>query len=146
MSEPERSPAWTSFAAITIGILGVLNVVIGTAALTKKEYFDEGSLLFENLAFWGWVWLVIGGLQLLTAVLIVLRMTAGTALGLIGASVSLLIWFFTIGAHPTSSIVIIALDVLIIYALTAERPGSSTGGEVPDRTYGSPGVQGPRVG
>lgn len=147
MYEPERSRGWTLFATIAIGIAGAWNLVIGIAALTKTEYFDEASLLYSNLVFWGWVWLIVGALQLLTALLLALRKTAGTALGLMGASVSMLVWFFSIGAHPVSSILIIAMDFLILYALTAERPGSSGAGDLPaGRPYESPGVAGPRTG
>ncbi|HET9723804.1 MAG TPA: hypothetical protein VFR44_08175 [Actinomycetota bacterium] len=147
MYEPERSRGWTTFAAIAIAIAGVWNLGIGIAGLSKREYFEEASLLYSNLAFWGWVWLIVGALQLLTALLLALRKTAGTALGLAGASVSMLVWFFSIGAHPVSSILIIALDVLIIYALTADRPGSTSAGDQPSgRSYESPGVAGPRVG
>lgn len=147
MYEPERSRGWTTFATIAIAVAGVWNLVGGIAGLTKREYFEEGSLLYENLALWGWVWLVVGALQVLTAILIARRVTAGTALGLIGASVSMLVWFFSIGAHPLWSILIIALDVLVIYALTAERPGVTAAADQPSgRPYESPGVSGPRIG
>jgi hypothetical protein len=53
---------------------------------------------------------------------VVRRTAAGKALGLIGASVSMLVWFFGIGAHPLASVLVIALDSLILYALTADRP------------------------
>jgi hypothetical protein len=147
MDEPERSRGWTMFAMIAIGIAGVWNLVIGIAGLSKTEYFEEGSLLYQNLAFWGWVWLIVGALQVLTAILLAFRMTAGTALGLIGASVSMLVWFFSIGAHPVSSILIIAMDVLIIYALTAERPGTTAAADLPSgRPYEPPVVGGPKIG
>lgn len=144
MSEHERSRGWTTFAMIAIGIAGVWNLVIGIAGLSKSEYFEEGSLLYQNLAFWGWVWLIVGALQVLTAVLLALRITAGTALGLIGASVSMLVWFFSIGAHPVSSILIIGLDVLILYALTAEGPVVVD--EASGRAYEPPVAGGQRFG
>jgi hypothetical protein len=122
--DAERSRGWTLFAGITIGVAGGWNLIVGIAAFAKKEYFDETSLLYSNLEFWGVVWVLVGALQLLTAFLVLARTTAGQALGLIGASVSMLVWFFSLGAHPMASILIIALDALIIYALTAERPGS----------------------
>lgn len=124
--DAERSRGWTLFAGIAIGIAGGWNLILGIATFSKKEYFDEASLLYSNLGFWGVVWIVVGALQVLTAILVLARMTAGQALGLMGASVSMLVWFFSLGAHPVASILVIALDALIIYALTAERPGSET--------------------
>ncbi len=135
MYEPERSRGWTTFAAITVGIAGGWNVIISIGALTKREYFHPSSLLYSNLSFWGVVWLFVGLLQLLTAILLARRVTAGTALAIIGASCSMLIWFFSIGAHPLSSILIIAIDFLILYAVTADR---QYGGEPTYRVPESP--------
>jgi hypothetical protein len=92
----------------------------------------------------GFVWTVVALLQLLTAFLIARRITAGKALGLIGASLSMLTWFFSIRAHPTASVLIIVLDGLILYALTAEP---SYDGPIPSdaRIEGmAPGQQGQR--
>jgi hypothetical protein len=122
MSEPERSPGWTSFASITIGIAGGWNLILGVAAFAKKESFHTASLLYQNLSFWGVVWIVLGAVQVLTAVLVIRRSTAGKALGIIGASVSMLVWFFSLDARPIASVLVITLDALILYALTADRP------------------------
>jgi hypothetical protein len=40
-------------------------------------------------------------------------------LGVVLASLSMLVWFFSIGAYPMWAIMIVALDALIIYGLTA---------------------------
>jgi hypothetical protein len=122
MSEPERSAGWTTFATITIAVAGAWNLLMGVAAISKREYFHEASLLYQNLGFYAVMWILIGSLQLLTAVLVARRTAAGKALGLIGASVSMLMWFFGLGAHPLASVLVIALDALILYALTADRP------------------------
>jgi hypothetical protein len=125
MDEFERSHGWTLFASVVIGVAGVWNLLLGIAAFTKKAYFSAGSLLYQNLSFWGIVWIFMGALQLLTAFLVLRRSTAGKALGLIGASVSMIVWFFSIGAHPVSSILIIVVDGLVLYALTADRPSGN---------------------
>jgi hypothetical protein len=109
-------------AWIVIGVAGIWNLILGIAAFTKKDYFREGSMLYSNLSFWGWVWVVIGALQVVTAILVARRMTAGKALGLIGASVSMVVWFFSLGARPLASLLVITLDGLVLYALTADRP------------------------
>ncbi|HEX2426109.1 MAG TPA: hypothetical protein VHM47_09530 [Actinomycetota bacterium] len=125
MDLEERSTGWTRFATIAIGIAGTWNVLLGVGALTKRPYFNEHGLLYDNLTFWGWVWLVIGALQILTAILVARRSTAGKALALIGASSSMVVWFFSLGDRTFASILVIALDVLVLYALTAERPYAS---------------------
>jgi hypothetical protein len=125
MDEFERSHGWTLFASVVIGVAGGWNLILGVAAFTKRAYLSAGSLLFQNLSFWGIVWIFMGVLQLLTAFLVLRRSTAGKVLGLIGASVSMIVWFFSIGAHPVSSILIILVDALVLYALTADRPSGN---------------------
>lgn len=109
---------------IAIGVAGAWNLTLGIAAFARKGYFDQGALLYRNLAFWGGVWLIIGALQLLTVVLIARGTVAGRGLGIAGASASMFTWFLSIGAHPISSILVIALDLLIVWALTADQPDS----------------------
>lgn len=122
MDEPERSHGWTMFATIMVGVAGAWNLILGVAALAKPEYFEETELLYENLSFWGVVWICIGILQVLTSVLIARRTIAGKALGIAGATASMFAWFFSLGAHPVASILVIVLDALILYALSADRP------------------------
>ncbi len=126
MDGSERRQGWTWFAAITIGVASGWNLMLGIAAFVKQDYFDVGSLLYDNLRFWGVVWLTMGALQALTALLVAFRLTLGRLLGVLGASVSMLVWFFSLGAHPIASIVIVALDLLILYALTAEQPDAES--------------------
>lgn len=122
MGDPERGRGWTRFAMVAIGVAGVWNLTLGIAAFARKGYFDQTALLYRNLAFWGWAWLLVGLLQLVTVVLIARRTTLGRGLGIAGASASMLVWFLSIGAHPISSILVIALDLLVVWALTADEP------------------------
>lgn len=146
MYEPERSRGWTVFAWIVIGVAGVWNLILGVAAFTKKEYFSAGSILYESLSFWGVVWIVIGVLQLLTTILVARRSVVGRALGLIGASVSMIVWFFSLGARPLASILVIALDALVVYALTAERDSGVSIASVDERYSSMAAEPGPHFG
>ena len=91
----------------------------GWAALVRKEYFSEASLLFHNLQVVGWVWLGIGVFQVLASYLIIARRPSGRVLGIALAALSMLAWFFTIGAYPMWAMMIVAIDALIIYGLAA---------------------------
>jgi hypothetical protein len=122
VGEPQRSRGWTRFAMIAIGVAGAWNITFGITAFAKKGYFDQASMLYSNLAFWGWSWLVVGLLQLLTVILIARGTVLGPGLGIAGAGVSMIVWFMSIGAHPISSIIVIALDLLVVWALTADEP------------------------
>jgi hypothetical protein len=122
MDEPQRSRGWTRFAMIAIGVAGLWNLALGITAFSKKGYFDQAAMLYRNLAFWGWIWLLVGLLQLVTVVLIARGTILGRGLGIAGASASMIVWFLSIGAHPISSILVVTLDLLIVWALTADQP------------------------
>jgi hypothetical protein len=114
----EQFSGWWAFAGIMIVIAGGFNLIDGIAALAQKEYFSEQGLLYTNLQFWGWILLVIGAIQVLTAVLIFRRSTAGAVLGIIIAVLSAFAAFFAIGAYPAWAILVLVVDGLIIYGLT----------------------------
>jgi hypothetical protein len=132
---------WADLAAVLFVIGGIHNGIAGLSAIFKKEYFSESGLLYENLQVWGWVWLILGLLQLIAASLLVGRASSGRILGIVLASMSAIVWFASIGAYPLWAIVVLVLDVLVIYGLTTHpeafgeaapmemgpRPGDSVG-------------------
>ena len=114
----DRSASYASFAAIWFFIGGAFNVMSGVVALLRKDYFDEGGLIYENLQVWGWGWVVLGALGILAAWLIVRGGQAGRALGILLAVVGLSVWFLNIAAVPLWAIVNMVVYGLIIYGLT----------------------------
>ena len=108
-----------TFAGVLFLVAGFWNFFAGWAALVRKEYFSEASLLYHNLQVVGWVWLGLGVIQVLASYLIFARKVSGQVLGVVLASLSMLVWFFTIGAYPMWAMMIVALNALIIYGLTA---------------------------
>ena len=110
---------WATFAGVLFMVAGFWNVFAGCAALVRKEYFAETSLLYHDLQVTGWVWLVLGAIQVLASYLIFARKVSGQVLGVVLASLSMLVWFFTIGAYPMWAMMIVALNALVIYGLTA---------------------------
>jgi len=127
MSE-ERGTGIITFAAVILSLAGFFNGIHGLAAIFKKEYFDEASLLYQNLQVWGWVWLILGVLQISAAYMLLGRARAGRTLAIFLAGVSAVIAFASMGAHPVGSILVIAMDVLVIYGLTVRADMFSAAG------------------
>ena len=127
MSE-KRGTGIITFAAVILSLAGFFNGIHGLAAIFKKEYFHESSLLYENLQLWGWVWLILGVLQISAAYMLFGRSSGGRILAIVLAGVSAVIAFASMGAHPTGSILIIAMDVLVIYGLTVRADMFTPGG------------------
>jgi hypothetical protein len=107
---------WYDFAGAMFGIAGAFNAIQGLSAIFKKEIFAEEAMVYQNLQFWGWVWLIVGILQIAGAIM--LFSGQGRVLGIVLAAVSAVVSFTSLGAHPVWAIIVIAIDVLIIHGLT----------------------------
>ena len=125
-TDPEPS-GWAvggmMFAATMMILVGVFQGIIGLAAIIKDQFF----LVTHNYAFdvdttaFGWIHLVIG-IAVAGAGFALFGGRKGAAVfAIILASLSALSNFFFIPYYPFWSLLIIAIDVWIIWALT--RPG-----------------------
>ena len=97
-----------------------LNLIWALTALIKPEHFSESNLAWENLAAWGYIFLFVGAIQVAVGGLILARKEAGRALGVIIASISIILNFFTLGAHPHWSIIVLVMSGVVIWALTSD--------------------------
>lgn len=109
------------FAGIVILIAGALDLIWGISALSDKQYFDEESLLFEGLTTWGWIYIVLGGLQAGIALLVLSGNGIGIALGMFGAFLAILTNFVAIGAYPIWSCILIAINFLVLFLLATSE-------------------------
>ena len=121
MAQEKQGGGWTDFAGVILLLAGILNLIAGIAALAKKEYFITGGELFTSLQVWGWIWLVLGVLQIVAGYLVWARISFGRSLALALVGLSIAVWFMTMGLHPWWSIIVIFIDGLVIYALTVFR-------------------------
>jgi hypothetical protein len=70
-----------------------------------------------NVDAWGWFWLIIGAVQLLTGFLLLARNSWGLMLGVSIAGLSALMAVFAIFEWPLWAFSVLTLDLLVIYAL-----------------------------
>jgi len=135
-----KGMGWYDFAGALFALAGIWNAVSGLGAIFKKEYFSEEALIYENLQLWGWIWLVLGLVQLGAAAALIGG--GGRVLGIVLAAISATVSFASIGAYPLWAILVIALDVLIIYGLTT-HPETGTGEVFPSSVAPRPGEMRP---
>jgi len=109
---------WIAFAGAYMLIAGVMNVIWGIVALSNKSAFVEDGLVWSNLSTWGWVAIIVGGGQCLAGLLILARRFAGQWLGGIFAFIGLLMDFLSAGAYPLWSLLAIAANALVLWAVT----------------------------
>ena len=109
---------WAAFAATMVLIAGVFNFIYGLAAIVDDDYFAASDLLFGDLSLWGWIHLILGVAQVVTATMIFSGSDLGAVLGITFAGFNAIAALLAIGAYPVWSVIILVIDGLIIYALT----------------------------
>jgi len=124
-SGPVTQPAsgwvgWVYFAGIMLLLLGGFQIIEGLTALFNRTYLlvsSNGLLVTANLAAWGWLHLIIGVVALVAGYGIISGKRWAQILGIVLACVSALVNLTYIAAYPLWSMTIIAVDILVIYAL-----------------------------
>jgi len=116
----QQGSGWILFAAIMIGIAGILNVVYGIAAIDNAQFYaGHTEFVISSLKTWGWITLILGILQLLAAFSIWRGGVFGAVFGIFAASLSAIGALLAIPAYPFLSLSIFAIDILVIYGLAA---------------------------
>lgn len=114
----EQGSGWVLFAWVILAFAGVMNIVHGITALTNAKFFTADAVyVFGDLRTWGWIVLILGVLELLAAASVWTAGEFGRWVGIVIAGVNAVAHLGTMQAYPFWSIVIIAFDVLVIYAL-----------------------------
>ncbi len=111
---------WITFAGAAALVAGGYNALSGIAALADDDTLaaQASEVLYGiDLTLWGWFWLLLGVVQLVTGVLIIQRSSLGFALGLGIACLSAFMTVFVMFVFPLWALAVLAVDFLILYAL-----------------------------
>jgi hypothetical protein len=119
---------WATFAGVFFLVAGAFHVIEGIAALSKSRYLVP-QVLFANLEFWGVVLLVLGGLGIFAGYAILSLQETGRVLGIVLASVGIVVQLMFINANAWWAIVMIAVYMAILYGLIVK--GEETRGYPP---------------
>ncbi len=126
----DREPVsgWASggvtFAACVLTLIGFFQVIDGLAAIIDDNFF----VVTQNYTFdldtsaWGWIHLLLGILLVITGFGLFSRAAWAGITAIFLAMLSAVANFFFIPYYPFWAILLIALDVWVIWALT--RPGA----------------------
>lgn len=119
-----RGTGWIVFAGVVMILAGGNMAINGLWALHVSSQVEKSfgdTLLFSssNLDTWGWIYLIVGALVLVAGITVFFRAAFGVYVGIIAAVVQAFFAFFWIfSPYWPGALVIIALDMLVIYALS----------------------------
>ena len=112
---------WIAFAGFMMVLLGTFHVIQGLVALFNDQYFlvgKSGLTLSVDFTTWGWIH-VIGGILIAGAGIgLFIGKIWARAIGVILALVSAILNVGFLAAYPIWSTTMIAVDVLVIWAIT----------------------------
>ena len=116
----ERGSGWIAFAGTILIIVGGLDIVNGLWALDHKDSAGAAvdQLLYENnLETWGWIMLIWGILVVISGFLVFGGSQLGRWIGIIAATIAMVVNMTWIFAFPIASLVVVLLTALVLYAL-----------------------------
>jgi hypothetical protein len=126
-----RGTGWIIFAGVLMILAGGNMAINGAWALHASSQVEKSfgdTLLFSSssLDTWGWIYLIVGVVVAIAGLAVFFRAAFGIWIGIIAALTQAFIAFFWIfSPYWPAALVIIALDMLVLYALSnPAREGS----------------------
>jgi hypothetical protein len=131
-TDHQMSASWAQgisfFAGVLLIVGGGFQAIEALAAIVKDEYLvvAPNYIYTFDLTAWGWIHLLIG--LAFVAIGICLLLGQGWALiaGIVVAAISALVNFTWLPYSPFWAILLIAVDLLIIWALASARAQART--------------------
>lgn len=110
---------WIGFAAAMLLLSGVFHVFEGLTALFNDKMYVVGpsALWIFDITQWGWVHILGGILVILAAASLIKGGGYGRTIAVIVALISASLNMAFVPVYPVWSVLVIAVDVLVIYAV-----------------------------
>jgi hypothetical protein len=128
-SVPQRQTSgWRTAGTYLAGwlmiMIGIFQALAGLAAIINNRFFVIGReyVYAFSLTTWGWIHLIVGVVILVAGCAILVGKLWARVVGIILALISAVVNFAFIPYYPFWSILIIALDVFVIWALATHGP------------------------
>jgi hypothetical protein len=121
-AEPTGWVGMIAFGGIMMIMIGCFHAIAGLVGIFRDDYYlvsKNGLLLEMDYTAWGWTHLILGVVIAFAGYGVLVGQTWARVTGVILAMLSALANLAFLSAQPLWSTIIIALDVLVIYALVA---------------------------
>ena len=114
-----RRPGMVTFAAIMMFMVAGFEALSALLAFAGTGWWvtEAGNLVYANFVLWGIVDLIIALIAVYAGIDLLRGGTFGLVMGYLFAGLGAIRWLFVIPAAPVLAVVVIALCVMVIYAL-----------------------------
>jgi hypothetical protein len=112
------------FAGVMMVMLGIFHALTGLTAILKDKFFvfTPGNYLISvDVTSWGWIHLIGGVVVALAGFFVFSGALWARAIGIVLAGLSAIANFLFIPYYPFWSLLMIALDIFVIWALAVHR-------------------------
>jgi hypothetical protein len=116
----KRGSGWILFAAIVLGVAGVMRIF---DAIWSFRYHGvlpenlEGAIFGHSLKTYGWLWLVVGAIYIVSAFAVMGRSEIGRWVGVVAAGLGGVAAMFWAPYYPVWALVYVGIGGLVMYAL-----------------------------
>ncbi|MFD3511170.1 hypothetical protein [Nocardia sp. NPDC058666] len=124
----EGIAAGTSIGAgILLAVVGVLQIFEGISAVANDDLIVVGpEYTYQfDLTSWGWWHIILGAIAVIVAIGLLAGQTWGRVSAMVIAALSIVANFLWLPYYPWWSILIIAIDIVVIWAVATWRPHNS---------------------
>jgi len=111
-----RGVGWGVFAGTLFLLVGIFNVIDGFVAIQDSHYLVN-DLIFGSLHSWGWTIFILGIIQFIIGVAVISGQAWAMYVGIVSAVLDAIGQLLFLRTYPVWSIIIIAVDIIIIYGL-----------------------------
>jgi hypothetical protein len=121
-SESGWAVGFTAFAAIMMALIGFFQASMGIVAIFNQDFYvtTPNYVFAFDVGTWGWIHLILGVLVLAAGLSLLAGATWARAVGVVLAAFSAIEAFVFIPYQPFWSIIVIAVCVMVIWALTTQ--------------------------
>jgi hypothetical protein len=120
-SKDGGNSGWAAFAGCMMFLVGSLDALWGLGGILNDDIVVVGGqgALIADITTWGWVHLIVGSIVALTGIGLLTGKEGARWLGVFIVTVNAILQIVWFPAAPLWAFLIILLDVVIIYQLTA---------------------------
>jgi hypothetical protein len=117
----------TVAAAALLFVAGIASLLQGIAALADNDIVIVGiNYTYKfDVTTWGWIHIVLGIIGIVVSLGLFVGQTWARGMAFVIAALSIVANFLWLPYYPLWSIVIIALDVVVIWAVATWRPAAT---------------------